>query len=178
MHRPSTSGAAYLQRGDARRNGKKKAADPYRVCTPQCTPHERPPQAYHMSAGAPTSAWPRARPLSHSPYIAGTSCSDRRPQPKAHALTGSSYEPSWAELSERYSCGGASASVQSSRAAPRVASPEDLGGWMRMRYERYTVAALNYNYHRLPGEPFDETYDGKLGSVYTFVTEARLHSIA
>ena len=30
----------------------------------------------------------------------------------------------------------------------RVASPEEVCSWMRMRYERYTVAALNYNYHR------------------------------
>ena len=189
MHRPSSHGATYLQGqrggGDSRRNGKKKeptrygsepTKDPYRVVTPQCTPHERPPQSYHISAGAPAASWSRGRPISHSPYVQGTSASERR-QPRAHALTDarshqsavySSYEPTWAELSERY--GGPSAGTQSSRASG--ARAEDDGGWMRMRYERYTVAALNYNYHRLPGEPFDETYDGKLGSVYTFVTEA------
>ena len=39
---------------------------------------------------------------------------------------------------------------------------------------QYTVAALNYNSKRVPGAPFDEATDGKLGSVYTMVTELLL----
>ena len=37
------------------------------------------------------------------------------------------------------------------------------------------VAALNFNAKRVPFSPFDEATDGKLGSVYTRVTEALLH---
>ena len=36
---------------------------------------------------------------------------------------------------------------------------------------RYTIAALNYNGARVPFSPFSEEVDGKLGSVYTAVTE-------
>lgn len=35
----------------------------------------------------------------------------------------------------------------------------------------YTFAALNYNSSRKPGEPYDVEKDGKLGSVYTMLTE-------
>ena len=37
--------------------------------------------------------------------------------------------------------------------------------------DRYTIAALNYNGARVPFSPFSEEVDGKLGSVYTAVTE-------
>ena len=37
------------------------------------------------------------------------------------------------------------------------------------------VAALNFNAKRVPFSPFDEASDGKLGSVYTRVTETLLH---
>lgn len=37
------------------------------------------------------------------------------------------------------------------------------------------VAALNFNAKRVPFSPFDEATDGKLGSVYTRVTETLLH---
>ena len=42
------------------------------------------------------------------------------------------------------------------------------------RFGGYTVAALNFNAKRVPFSPFDEATDGKLGSVYTRLTETLL----
>lgn len=42
------------------------------------------------------------------------------------------------------------------------------------RFGGYTLAALNFNAKRVPFSPFDETVDGKLGSVYTRLTETLL----
>ena len=59
---------------------------------------------------------------------------------------------------------GAAADYVDADAIP--ASCSSLGG--------YTVAALNFNAKRVPFSPFDEATDGKLGSVYTRVTETLL----
>ena len=37
----------------------------------------------------------------------------------------------------------------------------------------YVVAALNYNSERVAGSTYDADKDGKLGSVYTMLTEVR-----
>ena len=37
--------------------------------------------------------------------------------------------------------------------------------------EPWKLAALNYNTSRAPGSAYDESMDGKLGSVYTALTE-------
>ena len=65
--------------------------------------------------------------------------------------------------------------IRPRRIAPRTAAPpaENTSPHTAVLRpdDRYTIAALNYNAARVPFSPFSEEVDGKLGSVYTAVTE-------
>lgn len=52
-------------------------------------------------------------------------------------------------------------------AAPATAAPTYRDG-------AYSVAPLNYNHKRVRFSPYDEAADGKLGSVYTYITDVLL----
>jgi len=58
--------------------------------------------------------------------------------------------------------GGAAAYVDENSLAEHPAEPEA---------QPWKLAALNYNTSRTPGAAYDESTDGKLGSVYTALTE-------
>ena len=58
--------------------------------------------------------------------------------------------------------GGAAAYVDENSWAEHPAEPEA---------QPWKLAALNYNTSRTPGAAYDESTDGKLGSVYTALTE-------